>query len=56
MQKTAENKFDRLCAHLQTPAASPEYVETSDTRGALDLSKDRSGHRRFHAHYEDLLN
>lgn len=29
---------------------------TRGTRGALNLARDSAQHRRYHSHYEDLLN
>ncbi|QFT91731.1 hypothetical protein FIU86_02680 [Roseovarius sp. THAF9] len=53
----ADPRFDRLCESFRvTTLRDDPPWKTSDTRGALNLEKDGSAHRKFHSFYEDLLN
>ncbi len=54
--KHVRPEFDRPCDEMVMQAKRPQYTQTGDQRGALDLQKDASQHRRFQAHYEDLMN
>lgn len=49
-------QFDRMCEHMTRGARPLPYTQTHKKRGDLNLDNDGSKHRRYHAHYEDLLN
>ncbi len=49
-------RFDRMCEHLALMAqktARPQHIEQ---RGHLNLRRDKSQHRRYHAFFDDLQN
>lgn len=47
---------DRPCNDMVMQAKRPQHTHTGDQRGALNLEKDASQHRRFHILYDDLMN
>ncbi|SIT90247.1 hypothetical protein SAMN05421665_3039 [Yoonia rosea] len=54
--KHVRPEFDRACDEMVMHATRPQDTHTGDQRGALDLEKDASQHRRFHVLYQDLMN
>ena len=57
--KTSQNptiRFDRMCEHLALMAQRTERPQNVEKRGDLDLRKDGSQHRRYHAFFDDLQN
>jgi hypothetical protein len=55
-KSSIDPRFDRPCEHLAMKKSADAPWGLNDKRGALDLGKDGSQHRRFHSFYEDLLN
>lgn len=49
-------RFDRMCEHLALMAQKTERPQKIDQRGDLNLRKDASQHRRYHAFFDDLQN
>jgi len=49
-------QHDRMCEHMTTQAHALPHTNTKGPRGDLNLPKDGAQHRRYHAHYDDLLN
>ncbi|WP_157059035.1 hypothetical protein [Loktanella sp. 5RATIMAR09] len=54
--KHVRPEFDRPCDAMVMHATRPQDTHTGDRRGALDLQKDASQHRRFCVLYQDLMN
>lgn len=53
----ADPRFDRLGeAFKGQPLRKDPPWQTEDRRGALDLAKDGSEHRKYHSLFEDLQN
>ncbi len=50
------NRFDRMCEHLALMARNTNRPQQVDQRGDLNLRKDGSQHRRYHAFFDDLQN
>ena len=50
------NRFDRPDEDRVVMRADGIAHAGADRRGALDLGRDGSQHRRYHALFEDLLN
>lgn len=47
---------DRLCENLTPQGGRPAPWEIETRRGALNLRRDGSEHRKYHSLYDDLLN
>ena len=61
MSKSTENTND--ARRLDRPSETATFTrvnhgpwDTTDRRGALNLARDGSQHRRFHSLFEDMLN
>jgi len=50
------DRFDRMCEQLEFMTENAAPPPNTTERGALDLRKDRSQHRRYHGFFDDLLN
>jgi hypothetical protein len=48
--------FDRMREHLALMAQKTERPQFVEQRGDLDLRRDGSQHRRYHAFFDDLQN
>ena len=58
-RKTSQDptiRFDRMCEHLALMAQKTERPHHVEQRGDLNLRKDGSQHRRYHAFFDDLQN
>ncbi|EBA10596.1 hypothetical protein [Roseobacter sp. CCS2] len=49
-------RFDRMCEHLALMAQNTQRPQQVEQRGDLNLRKDGSQHRRYHAFFDDLQN
>jgi hypothetical protein len=56
MTKAVLKRFDRLDENFARPHVQTHVTVRDDRRGELDLSGDRSQHRRYTALYNDLQN
>jgi hypothetical protein len=50
------SRFDRMCDMLPNNRRKDVPWAVDHKRGALDLSRDQSAHRKYHALFEDLQN
>ena len=55
-KRTTPPTFDRPSDSVDRTKAQETPWETAERRGALDLPRDGSQHRRHQSRYEDMLN
>jgi hypothetical protein len=49
-------RYDRMCEKLANNRRKDVPWSVEQRRGKLDLSRDQSEHRKYHALFEDLQN
>jgi hypothetical protein len=56
IKDAVRHRYDRMCDKLANNRRKDVPWAVEHRRGALDLSRDQSEHRKYHALFEDLQN
>ena len=53
---TSKSRYDVPSDSVEATLMQRTPWENMDQRGELNLNKDKSQHRRYHSHFEDMMN